>query len=621
MYSHGFIKVAAASPVIKTGNPKANAEEILKVLVDMKQKQVDFVVFPELTLSGQCANDLYYQDYLYQECLDSLEYILENNDYKGVAIIGSFFVVEDRIINCAVVIQDNEILGIVPKSYICNNKSNNQSRWFMSSNSLEWNQIELFGNVYPFTNTIFYNEDNNVSFSCEISDDLCSPLPQNEIIYLNGATIVFNLGSGVESIGACDERRDYIKACTKKYNGAYVYSGNNTSESTSECIFSNHKVIAENGIIVKECDELSLESNYIIADIDINKLHYLRKTNGWIEEFSDRCEAEFEYIEYSLEEVEEFEFEEKIDLLPFVLKSEKEFQRIIDMQAASVMQRLNYIGINKVVIGVSGGLDSTLALLSLCHMCDKFNISRKNIIALTLPTSNNSSTTYNNSLELMKRLNVEWKEINIKEHVNAQLKEIGHDMETKDVTYENVQARYRTFTLMNTANLVGGIVIGTSDMSEVALGWSTFNGDQMAMYGMNSGLPKTAIKAVTAYYKSIYPEVSDILDSILDTPISPELSGNDQKTEDIIGKYEINDFILHRFLSVGDSDERIIYLLNKFMNLTLEEAKEYVNNFHNRFFHQQYKRLTMPEGVKIFDLSLSPRSELKLSGDIHKIKK
>lgn len=412
-----------------------------------------------------------------------------------------------------------------------------------------------------------------------------------------------------------------VESASYRCNGGYVYTSNNPSESSSEVIFSNHKIMMANGDLVAESHDINYKNaNILYGDFDILKLHYQRKTNGWLKNILDHnYYHDYQEIAYELKEEKDFVFEKDLDKMPFLPKSEADYKNIIDTQATSVMKRLEYIGIKKTVLGVSGGLDSTLALLSLCHMCDMYGLDRKDIVAITMPSSNNSDTTYKNALKMMELLNVDMREINIKDHVLTELKTIGHDAKTKDVTYENAQARYRTFTLMNLANKEKGIVIGTSDMSEVALGWSTFNGDQMAMYGINSGLPKTVVKETVRYYKKIYPFLSDVLDSVINTPISPELSGSKQLTEDIIGKYEINDFILYHFLVCGDSNERIVYFLKKFFDMKENDAIDYVNNFYNRFFHQQYKRLTMPEGVKILNLSLSPRTQTRLSGDIYNI--
>ena len=617
MYSHGFLKVASASPKIKTADIMYNANEILNCLKEAEERKVSFIVFPELCLTGASCFDLMNQEYLYQENLKGIEYLLNNNHYNGIYIFGTFIKVNDLLFDCALVCEKNTILGVVPKSFIDRTSSNNEARYFSSIDDYSFDSVSINGESYPFGYLLFINEEHNLNFGVEISNDLIDYNPIHDDLYATGASIVFNLSSKEFYSNSLDYTESQIKALTYKVNGAYVYASNNSFETSSELIYDNHKIISENGCILNSSRSLNTESNIIYADIDVMKLHHLKQKNSWLKNacVKSHLMTEFMFVEYDIEESSEFAFEENIDLLPFVPKTDEECLKIIDAQAISVYKRLCQIGIKKTVIGVSGGLDSTLALLSLAYMCDKFNIERSNIIGITLPSFSNSDLTYNNALELMKKLKIDSREINIKEEVLNQLKAIGHDLKTKDVTYENAQARYRTFTLMNTANLEKAIVIGTSDMSEVALGWSTFNGDQMAMYGINAGIPKTAIKKICAYFKNIYPDLSSLIDSVVSTPISPELKGN-QLTEDIIGKYEINDFIMYHFLVNGDSFERIVYLLEKFFNLSDNQALDYVNNFNKRFFSQQFKRLTMPEGIKIFDISLSPRGEVKLVGDI-----
>ena len=622
MYSKGFIKVSAASPILHTGDCMFNIERIIENLKEIEAKKVDIVVFPEMCVCGYSVADLVFQDYLYDDTIKAIDYLLKNNPFNGVVIIGSFFKIRDSILNCACVIQKDKILGIVPKSYLPHTNEFYETRWFVSG--LEFKdvkEIDVNGKMIPFGKLIFSNDDKLVQFGVEICEDMWAPMPPHEELYANGAIIVFNASASPEVIGKADKRKIMVESASYRCNGGYVYTSNNPIESSSEVLFSSHKLIYENGDLVNESHNIDFnKENIIYGDFDVLKLHHARKTNAWVKNIMDqKLDYDYQVIPYELRKEKDFEFEKELNKLPFLPKEEADYKNIIDVQATSVMKRLDYIGIKKTVIGVSGGLDSTLALLSLCHMCDMYNIDRKNIIAMTLPSGNNSDLTYNNALKLMKGLNLEVKEINIKDATYDSLKTIGHDTKTKDVTYENVQARYRTFTLMNTANLVGGIVIGTSDMSEVALGWSTFNGDQMAMYGINSGLPKTVIKETVRYYKKIYPNIADVLDSIIDTPISPELNGSNQLTEDIIGKYEVNDFILYHFLVNGDSDERIVYFLKKFFKMKDSVALDYVNNFFKRFYHQQYKRLTMPEGVKILNLSLSPRTETRLSGDIYNI--
>ena len=623
MYSHGFIKVAAASPILHTGDVMFNVKQIIACLKETQEKKVDIVVFPEMSVCGYSIDDLVFQEYLYQDTLNGIKYLLDNNPFDGVLIVGAFFKEKDSIFNCACVIQKDKVLGIVPKSYLPHTNEFYETRWFVSGLDFSaLKEIDVLGEKIPFGKLLFTNDDKLVQFGVEICEDMWAPMPPHEELYANGAIIVFNASASPEVIGKTEKRKMMVESASYRCNGGYVYTSNNPSESSSEVIFSNHKIIMENGNTIAESHEIRMDSSDILyGDFDIMKLHHARKTNGWVKNILHQKNVNLDYqlIPYELNKEEDFVFEKELDIKPFVPKNDEDYKNIIDTQATSVMKRLDYIGIKKTVLGVSGGLDSTLALLSLCHMCDMYNISRKNIVALTLPSSNNSDTTYNNSLKMMKALDVDYKEINIKEHVLHELKTIGHDSVTKDVTYENAQARYRTFTLMNTANLVGGIVIGTSDMSEVALGWSTFNGDQMAMYGMNAGLPKTVVRETVRYYKKVYPFLSEVLDSVIDTPISPELAGNNQLTEDIIGKYEVNDFILYHFLVCGDTNERIAYFLKKFFKMDEDKAIDYVNNFYKRFYHQQYKRLTMPEGVKILNLSLSPRTETRLSGDIYNI--
>lgn len=617
MYSRNFIKVASVSPKIKAGLPKENAKEIVKILNELSKEKVSFAVFPELTICGYSIGDLVYQEYMHRDNNIALKYILDNSEYKGVYIIGTFLKLNNNIFNVGYVINNNEVVGIVPKWYLPHTHEFNENRWFVSGYDVSLQEVLVFDKYVPFGQLIFESLDSRLIFGVEICQDMWSPLAPHEILYCNGAQLVFNVSASPETVGKSDIRSAIIKSISYRNNGAYIYASNNMSESTSEVIFSNHKLIYVNGNEVCDNNELNFESNYIIGDIDLGEINHRRITSSWAKNTLGKFD-ELPRISFDIEEIDEYEFSNKIDLLPFVPKGKKDYETIIQMQASSVYKRLEYIGINKVVLGVSGGLDSTLALLSLNYMFEKYNLNKENLIAVTLPTKNTSSVTYQNALKLIKYTKAKHLNIVIDDDVNRQLDIIGHNKIDQDITYENIQARFRTYTLMNLANLNNAIVIGTSDMSEVALGWSTFNGDQMAMYGINAGLPKTAVKAVVNYYKELLPEIKDVLDSILETPISPELTNNNQQTENIIGKYEINDFILYRFLACGDSEDRIAYLLEKFMNLSTAEALKYVNNFFNRFLKQQFKRLTMPESVKIFGVGLSPRTEFKINGDIHK---
>ena len=616
MYAYGFIKVAAVSPKIKAGDAKSNVEEILNLLKELKEKNPAIIVFPELSICGYSVADLHFQEYLYRDNLSALDYLLKNNPFSGIIIIGTYFISNDRIYNCSAVIQKNQILGIIPKMYLPHTQEFSESRWFVPGTDVTDETINIFGTDIPFGSLVFTNDDGLVQFGVEICEDYWEPFAPNDVLYANGALMVFNTSASPEVVSKGEKRSMLAKVASYKNRGAYIYTSCNSSDSTSEVVFSNHKIIYEAGEMIEDVNNINLESDYIIGDIDLSKLHFMRRSSSWIKNTVNRFEK-LRKVRFEIEEDDKFIFTRKMDLQPFVPHNNQDLQKIIDIQALSVRKRLDYIGITKTILGVSGGLDSSLALLSLCHMCDKFKMDRKNIIAVLLPSSNTSDKTYQNAKALVKTLGVTEIEINIENDVNEQMRLIGHSRK-KDTTYENIQARFRTYTLMNLANLHGGIVIGTSDMSEVALGWSTFNGDQMAMYGINAGIPKTVVKVVVSYYKNIYPNIAEILDDILNTPISPELSGSSQETETIIGKYEINDFILYHFLVNGDTEARIEYLLIDSFALTQTEAHKYVTNFYNRFYKQQYKRLTMPESAKILKLSLSPRTEVKINGDIYK---
>lgn len=619
MYANGFVKVAAASIKTKVGDALANAKEIVKVLHEVEKKKAAITVFPELCVCGYSSGDLMFQDYLYRDNLEALAYILENNPYHGVAIIGTYFINEDKLFNCCAVIQEDEILAIVPKSYLPHTYEFYESRWFVSGYDANCDYINLFGKDIPFGRFVFTNEDGLVNFGVEICEDFWAPFSPHEILYANGAILVFNASASPEVIGKREIRTYIAQSLTYKCKGAYIYTSTNPSESTSEVVFSNHKLIYENGEKVIDYNVINFENEVTYGDIDVSMLHHQRRSSSWVKNTYGHAE-ELCKIPYHLEETEEFQFERDIDLLPFVPKKEEDLHYLFDLQAASLKKRLDYIGINKVVLGVSGGLDSTIALLVCAYMCDKYQIDRQNIIAVTLPSENTSSNTYQNALLLMEKLKVTALEIPITDDVNRQIEIIKHNGD-KDTTYENIQARFRTYTLMNIANLHHAIVLGTSDMSEVALGWSTFNGDHTAMYGVNSGITKTVIRAMVKYAKRLYPALETVLDNILATPISPELVSIEQHTEDIIGKYEINDFILYRFLYNGDTEERIAFLLQRFYQLSAENAERYITNFFSRFYSQQYKRLTMPEGVKLLKVGLSPRGELRLNGDIYRPKK
>lgn len=623
MYAHGFLKVACASPKTRLGDAMYNVKEMLSVLKQAAGKKPAIIAFPELCITGYSVGDFLFQKYLYDDSRKAIQFLLDNNPFNGVVIFGSYIIINDTLYNCAFVAQNDKILGIIPKNFLPHTNEFSEARWFLSGNNVieEIHNVRFLNQVVPFGKILFESENETVIFGTEVCADMWAPTSPNEMLYANGAMIVFNVSASPSYIGKREKRRLLTKSTSLKFHAGYVYVSNNASESTSEGVFSAHKIISEDGKIISEDDEITAESTILYGDFDMEKLHYLRRNNSYFKMVQDMYrDLTIKHVLFELKRDDDFEFEKPFEALPFVPKTDDDLHEAIMIQAHSVLKRLDYVGTQVTVLGVSGGLDSTLALLSLCYAYDYGKIDRKKILTVSLPSAVSQALTQNNAKTLCEKMGVTHREISITEDVKRELIAIGHPLDQKDVTYENIQARFRTYTLMNLANYHKGLVIGTSDMSEVALGWSTFNGDQMAMYGINAGLPKTAVRAVVGYYKTVYPVVADILDSILETPISPELTGSDQKTEDIIGKYEINDFILYHFLANGDDDERIVYLLYKTFGLDKKIAREYVDNFNRRFYSQQYKRLTMPEGAKISEISLSPRTELHINGDMYRPK-
>lgn len=621
MYSNGFLKVAAASPKSRLGDPFYNVNEIIKVLASTKSEDPAIICFPELCISGYSVGDLLFQDYLYKETNDAIQILLDNNPYLGIIIFGSYIILNDTLYNCSFIVQGKEILGIVPKTFLPHTHEFYESRWFLSSQNIihEVFTVNFLNQDVPFGKLLFKDCEKDITFGTEVCADIWAPNSPNELLYSNGALMVFNCSASPSQIGKKERRRLLTKSSSYKFNSAYIYTSNNASESTSECVFSGHLLIAENGNIISEDDKITLDSKIVYADIDIQKLHFLRRNNSYYKIVQDNNrDTDFQIINVNFNENNNYIFSRDFDKLPFVPKTDEDFADVINIQSISLLKRLDYVRTNISIIGISGGLDSTLALLALCYAYDIANLDRKNIHAISMPSKETSNHTFNNAKQLATKLGVTYLEIPINEDVIRQLNILNRDLNSKDTTYENVQARFRTYTLMNYANANKGIVIGTSDMSEIALGWSTFNGDHMAMYGLNSGLTKTALIATVMYYKSIFPYLADLIDSIVNTPISPELTSKDQKTEDIIGKYEINDFILYHFLVYGADNERLMFLLKHVFNLSEEEASKYITNFNNRFYSQQFKRLTSPEGVKILDISLSPRTHIRINGDIYR---
>ncbi len=618
MYSKSFIKVASVTPKLKVGNPKFNVEEMLSLLQDIKSS---ITVFPELSVSAYTCNDMFFQEGLLHNVMDSVAQLLEHNPSEGIVVVGVPFEIDSVLYNTAFVIQKNKILGIVPKFYLPNTGEFYEKRWFQSGFDIvnQVTSVTVFGQKVPFGNIVFVSDDSEVTFGVEVCEDMWAPISPGNILAINGAKIILNLSASNEVLHKRELRRRTILEHSRRNAGAYVYCSAGVNESTSETVFSGHNVIAQNSELVVETENFNQESEIIYADIDIQKIDFARRTNASYRDTLHKYDFDIQKVSFQLAKSEDYTFVKKFDPTPFVPKVGvlEDFEKIAALQENALVKRIKHTHAKSLIVGVSGGLDSTLALLIAVRVYDALQYDRKEIIGVTMPGLHTSKVTKKNAMHLMESLGITVLDIDINQHVKEHFSLIGHDGITQDITYENTQARARTMILMNLANKHQGLVLGTGDLSELVLGWCTYNGDQMSMYGINAGIPKTLVRFMIKSYAMYRFEeaVQETLFSIIDTPITPELASN-QKTEDTIGKYEINDFIIHRVLRHGDDMERICWLLPNVFDLTQEEANSYGTHFFKRFYSQQFKRQALPDGPKILDISVSPRGDLRLPSDI-----
>lgn len=615
MYKDGFIKVCAISPRLEVGNTKFNVKEMLDVIKDCK---ASIAVFPELCITGYTVNDLFFQQSLLDDAKNAVDYFLHNNTFKGIVVLGCPIDVYGGIYNCAIVIKGSEILGIVPKTFLPNADEFYEKRWFKSALDNNLTEISFLGKV-PFGNLIF--NAGELRFGIELCEDMWAPISPGNILSICGANMIINLSASNEVLGKNEIRRNAVLDHSRRNSGAYLYVSAGVNESTSETVFSGHNIIASLGSLIKETENFNPNSEIIYGDVDLTKINYKRRKNSSLRAVLNKKGFEVRHIELVLEQTDDFVFEEKMDNTPFVPKKNvyESFMKIASLQEYGLYKRLKHINTQKLVIGVSGGLDSTLALIIAVEAFKKLGFDPKGIIAVTMPGLGTSERTKRNALALMNGLGVTILDININDAVYEHFRLIDHDPLVKDLTYENTQARMRTMILMDLATKHQGFVLGTGDLSELALGWCTYNGDQMSMYGINAGIPKTMVRfMIENFAKYKYPELSDCLMDIVNMPISPELTGSDQQTEASIGKYEINDFILYRFLSCGDDMDRICKLIESAFSLGNEEAKGYVNNFFRRFYSQQFKRQALPDGPKVLDISLAPRGDFRMPSDVRR---
>lgn len=626
---YGFVKVAAVTPKIIVANCIYNREEIIKLIESARNEMVDILVFPELSLTGYTCGDLFLQDALINSAYDQLINIIKYTEGMDMLIVlGLPFEKGSKLYNVSALIQNGQLLGIVPKKHLANHGDMNESRYFHPANT-KAEILTIKGFKVPFGTNILFKCRNlkNLVISMEIGEDLWSSLPPSIKHTQAGATLILNPSASPATIGKAPYIRDLIRIQSAKLICGYIQADAGEGESTTDIVFSGHNIIGENGIILEESN--FKYNQLLISEIDIDKLNFERRRNSIykITGQEDYTIVDFQFNTKS----EPTKLTRRIEPEPFmpILKEEREqrFEEVLNIQAHGLKKRLDHINTVYSVIGLSGGLDSTLALLVAIKAYKLLGIDPATIICVTMPCFGTTDRTYNNALALAKHSGATLREIPIKDAVIQHFKDIGHDIGNHDITYENAQARERTQVLMDVANQCGGIVIGTGDMSELVLGWATYNGDHMSMYGANLSIPKTMVKVLVKYYadNTGNSQFKEVLYDILDTPVSPELLPPvdgmiAQKTEDIVGPYELHDFFLYYALRYGFMPSKIYYLAtiafrDKYKNNTIYK---WLVDFYRRFFSQQFKRSCLPDGPKVGSISVSPRSDLKMPSDASK---
>lgn len=622
----GFIKVAAATPKIKVADPAYNTEEILKIIDETEKNGASILVFSELTISGYTCGDLFLQQPLLTECKNQLLRIVKATENKSMlVVVGCPIVIKQKLYNCAVVISDGSILGIVPKTHLPNYSEFYELRHFTSGEGLEEDLWfgEEFGYVNVAVNQLFKcKEIPELVVACEICEDLWVPLPPSTYHAMAGATVICNPSASVETTTKESYRRSLVSNQSARLLAAYIYADAGEGESTQDVVYSGHHLICENGSVLAEAKRFTNEIIY--ADIDVQKLAAERRK---MTSFPGGQTDDYFEQEFSLE-VKENKITRTFPKAPFVPDNQDERDKrcdeILYLQSMGLKKRLEHTNCKHAVVGISGGLDSTLAVLVTARAFDLLDIPRENLICVTMPCFGTTDRTYQNAVSLIKELGATLKEVRIEKAVRQHFADIGHDENNHDVTYENSQARERTQILMDMANQYNGMVIGTGDMSELALGWATYNGDHMSMYAVNCSVPKTLVRYLVLYYAETTEnkKLSEVLMDVLDTPVSPELLPPvdgviSQKTEDLVGPYELHDFFLYYMLRFGFPKSK----LYRMAKLTFdgvyddETIKKWLDKFYWRFFSQQFKRSCLPDGPKVGSVAVSPRGDLRMPSD------
>ena len=627
---NGFITVAAAIPQVKVADCIYNTQQIESMIAQAEGKGVEVIVFPELSITGYTCQDLFRQHALLEQSETAVMMLLDfTRKLDIIAIVGLPVIVGDLLLNYAAVIQKGDLLALIPKTYLPNYSEFYEKRWFASSQDLHPTEIRFAGSRIVVTpEPLLIRTCDGVMLGVEICEDVWAPAPPSNRLALSGADLIFNLSASDELIG----KHDYLKALLAQQSArtitGYVYSGCGFGESTQDVVYGGNAMIYENGKLLTEAQRFSMEPQLMISQIDVERLRAERRTNSTYVNAQRGNVAQIKEA-HSITP-RDFVLSRVVDPHPFIPKDENMAQsceEILSIQVSGLAKRMVHTNSKNVVIGISGGLDSTLALLVCVKTFDKLQLSRKGIIGVTMPGFGTTDRTYHNALALMESLGITIKEISIARAVMQHFEDIGHDPKVHDVTYENSQARERTQILMDLTNKYGGLVVGTGDLSELALGWATYNGDHMSMYGVNASVPKTLIQHLVRYVANGLAKSdkkgAEILLDVLDTPISPELTPADengnikQKTEDLVGPYELHDFFLYYFLRFGFSPRKIFLLAQyAFKGLYDDDTiKKWLTTFIRRFFSQQFKRSCLPDGPKVGSVSLSPRGDWRMPSD------
>ena len=631
------VRISSAVPKLKLADVKFNCEQIIAQAKRAYEEKSSIVLFPELALTGYTCGDLFFQDSLLYAVKDAISYIAKSlSDYDITLVFGAPLMLRGGLYNCAVTVCKGKIYGISVKTFMPNYNEFSEKRWFSSSKDLTFDNVNASelgldsDYSFPIGRDLVFEYKNSVSFGVEICEDLWTPVPPSSFLALGGAQIILNPSASNETVYKREYRRKLVCDQASKCFAAYAYTSSGTDESTTDLVFSGHSVFSLNGEILAENEKI-LDNDYILSvDIDLGKIKSERVRTTVFKD-SVSLYGKHQTVRYVSIDADVKESDAKllhVSASPFIPESKDEragyLGAIFDMQTEALKRRLELTGALPVV-GVSGGLDSTLALLVAVNAVKRIGKSASAVHGITMPCFGTSGRTYNNSVELMKKLGVTYREISIKDAVLSHFKDMGHDPEVLDLTYENAQARERTQVLMDYAGKVGGLVVGTGDLSELALGWCTYNADHMSMYGVNAGVPKTVVRGVIEWLIEShgFEGVNSLLADVLDTPISPELLPPDksgdisQVTQDLVGPYELHDFYIYYVIRYGFEPKKIFDLANVAFGdkYDRETLKKWLKSFYKRFFTQQFKRSCQPDGVKVERISLSPRGDFRMPSD------